>query len=241
MDVDDARMLSPVEWGMIQGFPRSYRWLYGQGGLSRTKVGQIIGNAVPPKVMTTVGRWLVAAGFGGGQWDGDRVDKPMHRQTPIGNVALPPKIVRTRDDIIRCMLVAGRLGGEAASQAMRSWPQAYLSAATVIQAGSLVLPHWALKKHRTKQSPLLREWRERQAGKRVKPLSATQERAMGLGQHNVEDDRHLLVQDTQLMARVRRRIERGDAYTGLSCPITGRPNAVWREWERSGASGDILA
>ena len=64
---------------------------------------------------------------------------------------------------------------------------------------------------------------------------------MGLGQRNVEDDRHLLVQDTQLMARVRRRIERGDAYTGLSRPITGRPNAVWREWERSGALGGILA
>ena len=63
---------------------------------------------------------------------------------------------------------------------------------------------------------------------------------MGLGERNVEDDRPLLVQDTQLMARVRRRIERGDAYTGLSRPITGRPNAVWREWERSGALGDIL-
>ena len=163
---------------------------------------------------------------------------------PSGMWRCPPKIVWTRDDIIRCMLVAGRLGGEAASQAMRSWSQAYLSAATVIQAGSLVLPHWALKQHRTKQAPLLREWREwreRQAGKRVKALSATQERAMGLGQRNVEDDRPLLVQDTQLMARVRRRIERGDAYTGLSRPITGRPNAVWREWERSGALGDILA
>ena len=56
IDVDDARMLSPVEWGMIQGFSRSYRWLYGQGGVSRTKVGRIIGNAVPPKVMTTVGQ-----------------------------------------------------------------------------------------------------------------------------------------------------------------------------------------
>ena len=37
MDVDDARTLSPIEWGMIQGFPRSYRWLYGQGGLSRRR------------------------------------------------------------------------------------------------------------------------------------------------------------------------------------------------------------
>ena len=99
----------------------------------------------------------MAAGFRCGQWDGERVEKPMHRQAPIGNVALSPKIVRTRDDIIRCMLVAGRLGGEAACQAMRSWAQAYLSAATVVQAGPLVLPHWALKQHRTKQSPLLRE------------------------------------------------------------------------------------
>ena len=49
---------------------------------------------------------------------------------------------------------------------------------------------------------------------------------MGIGERNVEDDRPFLVQDTQLIARVRRRIERRDAYTGLSRPITGRPNAV---------------
>ena len=34
--------------------------------MCRTVAGRLIGNAVPPLVMRTVGRWIISAGFGSG-------------------------------------------------------------------------------------------------------------------------------------------------------------------------------
>ena len=56
----------------------------------------------------------------------------------------------------------------------------------------------------------------------------------------VKDDRPCLIDDPGLFGRVRSRITRGKAYTRLRRRITGRPNRYWREWQRSGAKGNVL-
>jgi len=58
-DVDLATIFSVPQVGQLQGFPFTYRW----NAVSRTTAGRLIGNAVPPKMMRTVGRWIVRAGL----------------------------------------------------------------------------------------------------------------------------------------------------------------------------------
>ena len=55
-EADDAHILDVAQVGMLQGFLFTYRWLQDPGGMARTAVGKIIGNAVPPAMMAAVGR-----------------------------------------------------------------------------------------------------------------------------------------------------------------------------------------
>ena len=243
-DVDAASILTVAQWGVAQGFPFTYRWHVGQRDTSRTAAGIFIGNAVPPLVMRSVGRWIVEAGFVPSEWV-----KGLHTQQEVTGTAEPSSVARptipkcvavTQTEAIRGLLALQRVGTEA-STVFASWARAQLAASTTIVDGKKVLLHWALATPRYLQSPLLGEWRRRQreAGKSVP--NAAQERASGLGDRNgADDDRPFLRDDPGLTGRVWARVRRGESYTGMTQPITGRPNRFWREWERSGASGDIL-
>ena len=116
-----------------------------------------------------------------------------------------------------------------------------LAASTVVRTGDKVNPHWALPEPRYLQSPLLEGWRRHQKEAGVPAMGAVKERAKGLGDRKGKpDERPLLIDDAGLVARVWSRVNRGEAFTGLKRPITGRPNRYWREWEKSGARGDVL-
>ena len=242
-DVDAASILSVQQWGVAQGFPYTYRWHAGERVTSRTAAGVFVGNAVPPLMMRSVGRWIVDAEFPPGEWvkelhgqQEQTAQKPQSDQRPT----IPRRVADTQADVIKGLLAMQRAGPEAGA-IFAKWGRAELQASTTNVQGRKVLPHWALETPRYLQSPLLEGWRRRQreAGKTVP--NAAQERASGLGDRNgVDDDRPLLSDDPGLTGRVWARIRRGEAYTGLTRPITGRPNRFWREWERSGATGDVL-
>ena len=242
-DVNDASILSVPEWGLLQGFPFTYRWHAGEAITSRTKAGVYIGNAVPPLVMRTVGRWVIGAGFEPGEWDKDihgHVSTDTSGTVSADRPTIPRRVAKTQTQVIRGLLLMQRIGPEAGT-VFAKWGRAQLAASTTVVDGKKVLPHWALKTPRYLQSPLLEGWRTRRRAAGAAAQSAVQERADGLGDRGGPPDmRPFLCEDPGLTARVWARILRGEAYTGLTRPITGRPNRFWREWERSGATGDVL-
>jgi len=142
-EADNAIILDVTQVGMLQGFPFTYRWLQDPRDLARTTAGKIIGNAVPPAMMATVGRWVVEAQWEPGEWD-DEGDMCDTLSPPVNLPIVLPDVVREAQDTAILALLATQRVQKDAISVVGSWFRAALSSATTHSVGKQILPSWAL-------------------------------------------------------------------------------------------------
>ena len=137
-DVDDAKILSGAQWGVLLSFPFFYRWLVGEDRISRTKAGRMIGNAVAPAVMAVVGGWLLDAGWSQGDWDASGLLDPeiAHATTSWEGAAhAPMRVAMAQKAAIDMILVTQRCRAMAMA-GVAPWARAMLTQATMTVVGS---------------------------------------------------------------------------------------------------------
>ena len=216
--LDTSMRLSRAQLGAVAGFPADYSW---PG--SRAAVGRAIGNAVAPPVMTAVLEAALTAGIVPSR-HAFRSAPPL--RYPDQPIPLPSSTAAARE-FPRDSWVASAAAAREHASARPRRPRG-----AVAQA-----PSWALHPPRQQQHPRVATWRTECVRRGITPLTAREERLGGLGDRDAPADTRPVISPSHPdIAAARDRIARGEAFTGLSRPVTGWPNACADQWVASGAN-----